>query len=242
MVTSFKIGAAVRWNPRVQITNREVSSLGTSGGLGSCSKDSLTPRFRLDRPLGVWSSAAPFLRVEARESRSASSETSSDASREATDGPRLCEEMELSARFCRVAEGFSVLIIGAVLSVPVTWLRRDFLSRGGDTSIPPGDGARSLIGLTSSGRGRGGDEGESGILKRGVLFHGVEEPGVSIESRGREARDSEKDGMTTLGVCEIWGRPIGTGVWTAEGTGIGVLGIVDGGNVNGCFVCETSGT
>lgn len=78
--------------------------------------------------------------------------------------------------------------------------------------MPSGEGALSLIGLTSSGRGRTGDAGESGMLKRGVLFHGVEEPGVSIESRGRELRDSEYEGMTTLGVCESCGRPIGTGV------------------------------
>lgn len=225
----------------MQITNREVSVFGTSGGLGSCSKDSLTPRLRLERPLGVWSSTAPFRRVEALDSRSASSEISIEASREATDRPRLCEEMELSARFRRVEEGFSVLMTGAVLlSAPVTWPRRDFFSRGGVTSIAPGDGARSLIGLTSSGRGRGGDAGESGMLKRGVLFHGVEEPGVSMESRGREARDSEKDGMTTLGVCERWGRPMGTGVWTAEAIETGVFEIVEVGNVG--FVCEPGGT
>lgn len=91
-------------------------------------------------------------------------------------------------------------------------------------SIASGDGARSLIGLTSSGPGRGGDAGDSGILKRGVLFQGVEEPGVSIESRGREALVSEKGGMTTLGVCERRGLPIGTGVWATEAAGRGVLG------------------
>jgi hypothetical protein len=47
-----------------------------------------------------------------------------------------------------------------------------------------GDCALSLIGLTSSGSGRGGEGGDFGMLKRGVLFHGVEEPCVSIDSRG----------------------------------------------------------
>lgn len=40
------------------------------------------------------------------------------------------------------------------------------------------------MGLTSSGRGRGGELGEREILGRGVLFHGVEEPCVSIDKRG----------------------------------------------------------
>lgn len=88
---------------------------------------------------------------------------------------------------------FSTLTLGvALLSTVVAWLRRVvFFSRGGEISIASGDDALSLIGLTSSGRGRAGDTGDSGMLKRGVLFHGVEEPGVSIDNRGRDPRDSE---------------------------------------------------
>ena len=84
---------------------------------------------------------------------------------------------------------------------------------GGDISIAStGDWPRSLMGLTSSGRGRGGELGERETLGRGVLFQGVEEPCVSIDKRGWEARVSEKDGNVALGVWETRGRPIGTGV------------------------------
>ena len=81
-------------------------------------------------------------------------------------------------------------------------------------SIAPGEFPRSLIGLTSSGRGRAGDVGDCGILKRRPLLHGVDEPGVSIESWGREERrDPGCEGITTLGVCDPFrGGPIGTGV------------------------------
>lgn len=69
------------------------------------------------------------------------------------------------------------------------WPRRDLLSSedflgGGDISIASIGDPRSLMGLTSSGRGRGGDVGEWGMLGRGVLFQGVEEPCVSIDRRG----------------------------------------------------------
>lgn len=130
--------------------------------------------------------AGPFRRV-------ADLEGSGDSSLETIERPRLCVEAELIARFLRVVAPFSILMLGvALVSTAVTWVRRvGFLSRGGEISIASGDGARSLIGLTSSGRGRAGDVGDSGMLKRGVLFHGVEDPGVSIDNRGRDPRDSE---------------------------------------------------
>lgn len=120
-------------------------------------------------------------------------EGSGDSSLEATERPRLWVEAELIARFLRVEVPFSILILGVVLlSTAVAWVRRViFFSCGGEISIASGEGALSLIGLTSSGRGRGGDAGDSGMLKRGVLFHGVEDPGVSIDNRGRDPRDSE---------------------------------------------------
>ena len=117
--------------------------------------------------------AGPFRRV-------ADLDGSGDSSLEATERPRLWVETELIARFLRVVVPFSTLMLGvALVSTAVTWVRRvDFFSRGGEISIASGDGARSLIGLTSSGRGRAGDVGDSGMLRRGVLFHGVEEPAV----------------------------------------------------------------
>lgn len=86
------------------------------------------------------------------------------------------------------------------------------------------------MGLTSSGRGRTGDGGDCGMPSPGVLFHGVDEPGVSMDRRGREPRDSEKDAPGALGVCEVrgcsTGWPIGTGVCT--GSSPGVPGTADG--------------
>lgn len=188
----------MRWNPRVHTTYRDVSTLGSSN-------DSLRPRLRLDRSLGVDSSklAATPLRRPARESRSVSAV--GEASREATERPRLGVDAELMARFLRVVGRRSVLIVGVDLSPAVAWLLLVFLSRVLEVSKASGDEPLSLIGLTSSGRGRGGEVGECGMLRRGVRFHGVDEPGVSIDNRGREARVSEKGGMTTLGVCEIRG-------------------------------------
>lgn len=87
-------------------------------------------------------------------------------------------------------------------------------------SIAPGEGALSLMGLTSPGPGRAGDTGDPAMLCRGDRFHGVEDPGVSMESRGREARESEKGGLTTLGVCESRGWPMGTGVRVPGGLGM----------------------
>ena len=121
----------------------------------------------------------------------------------------------------------SVLIVGVDLSPAVAWLLLVFLSRGLENSNASGDDPLSLIGLTSSGRGRAGEVGECGILNRGVRFHGVDEPGVSIESRGRDPRVSLYGGITTLGVCEIRGWPIGTGVCVSDGTAPGVLGTLE---------------
>lgn len=197
-----------------------------SAGWGSSSTASLAPRLRFVRGLGVPSSAVaatPFRRPDARDSRWVSSDGAADPSREAMDRPRLREEAELTARVLRIEASFSVFMTGAGLVSG--WPRLGFLSSvdgarwprlilgGGDISIAStGDWSRSLMGLTSSGRGRGGELGELETLGRGVLFHGVEEPCVSIDRRGWEARDSENEGNVALGVWEIRGRPIGTGV------------------------------
>jgi hypothetical protein len=207
---------------------QDVSTLGSSN-------DSLRPRLRFDRSLGVESStlgAAP-LRRPGRESRLVSA--AGDASREAIERPRLCEDAELIARFLRLADSRSVLMVGVDWSAVAAWLRLVFLSRVREVLNASGDEPLSLIGLTSSGRGRAGDVGECGMLKRGVRFHGVDEPGVSIDSRGREARVSECGGITTLGVCEICGYPIGTGVCASEVTAPGVLGTLEETEVLECF-------
>lgn len=185
-----------------------------SAGWGSSSTASLAPRLRFVRGFGVPSSAvaaAPFRRPDARDSRTVSSEGATDPSREAMDRPRLREEAELAARVLRIEVSFSVFTTGAGLVSG--WPRRGFLPStdsarwprsilgGGDISITStGDWLRSLMGLTSSGRGLGGELGERETLGRGVLFHGVEDPCVSIERRGWEARDSEKEGNVALGV------------------------------------------
>lgn len=210
------MGAAVLWKPRVHITYFDVSTFGSSGGVASVSASiaSLVSRLRLARLFADSSSisaAAAFRRAPALDSRSVSS-CSGETARGVLERPRLRDDALLAARLLRV-EGFSVLMLGPAFSGPgAACPRRVFLSRGGDTSIASGDGALSLIGLTSPGPGRGGDTGDPAMLWRGDLFHGVEEPGVSIESRGREERDSENDGTITLGVCETRGWPIGTGV------------------------------
>lgn len=121
----------------------------------------------------------------------------------------------------------SVLMVGVDLSPVTAWLLLVFLSRGREKSNASGEDPLSLIGLTSSGRGRAGEVGECGILNRGVRFHGVDEPGVSIESRGRDPPLSLYGGITTFGVCESRGWPIGTGVWISDCAGPGVLGTLE---------------
>lgn len=135
------------------------------------------------------------------------------SSRDATERPRLLVEVVLPSRLVRTEDvDFSVLVskpgmsstyVGGMLlflpglgfspSASLNFLRAS--PARGDTSRVSniGDGALSLIGLTSSGRGRTGEPGD--LLIRGDLFHGVREPLVSIDGRGRLPSDAENDGV-----------------------------------------------
>lgn len=101
--------------------------------------------------------------------------------------PRLLDDGVLSSRLFR-PDSVNLSVLVAFLSSTGRVLRR---CAGSENS---GDGALSLIGLTSSGRGRSGDPGDCGMLKGGGLFQGVAEPDVSIDSRcWWKLRESENE-------------------------------------------------
>ena len=99
----------------------------------------------------------------------------------------LLVDVALPARL--VPEGainFSVVVVtNSVSAGKLCFLPRPRFFCTSLTEGSVGDGALSLIGLTSSGFGRGGDPGVSGMLIRrfGVRFQGVSDPVVSIEGR-----------------------------------------------------------
>lgn len=136
------------------------------------------------------------------------------SSRDNTDRPRLLDEAVLRSRSFPVdSVGFSPFLFGPPLcseSIDRVWSLaplpfasdRRFRRRGSGSSgvasrDPIKEGAFSLMGLISSGRGRSGERGEIAILNRGVFFHGVIDPGVRepvsiIGRRGRALVGREK--------------------------------------------------
>ena len=125
-----------------------------------------------------------------------------NASCDGIERPRLLDEGVLSSRFLRVdlsalvgPDFPSPSLIGTFWSLLALV---PFRRCGAASHVRPvdskGEGSRSLIGLTSSGRGRSGDAGDWGMLRRRALFHGVADPDVSIEGRcGRKPRNSDND-------------------------------------------------